>query len=91
MTVTPCPYGCGGFFVANEDQFCPSCRRDRFATEMELKPEGSCWQWWGPADHRMRCRKPLGHDGAHDTMANRVGAALLIATDGKLVAEKESV
>lgn len=86
MTVTPCPYGCGGFFVANETQYCPSCRRDRFATEMELKPVDACWQWWGPPEHRMRCRKPLGHTGEHDTIPNRTGPAALISTSGQLAA-----
>ena len=25
-----------------------------------------CWEWWGPNDHRMRCRLPKGHVGDHD-------------------------
>lgn len=26
-----------------------------------------CWAWWGPSEHRMRCRLPKGHEGGHDT------------------------
>ena len=42
-----------------------------------------CWQWWGPPDHRMRCRLPSGHDGEHDTHEGR--DSMIVATDGKLV------
>lgn len=43
-----------------------------------------CWEWWGPPDHRMRCRLPKGHDGEHDTHERRSTTAI-VSTDGQMV------
>lgn len=44
-----------------------------------------CWEWWGPADHRMRCRLPKGHSGEHHDHEQRSNS-MIISTDGDLVA-----
>src|SRR5712675_2356179 len=44
-----------------------------------------CWQWWGPAHHRMRCRLPKGHDGPHDCHEERDEDCISVSTDGALV------
>ncbi len=31
----------------------------------DVQPPDTCWVWWGPSWHRMRCRKKPGHDRAH--------------------------
>jgi len=38
---------------------CPSCRRH--ISEVQIPEPGMCWAWFGPSDHRMRCRRPVGH------------------------------
>lgn len=43
-----------------------------------------CWQWWGPANHRMRCRLPTGHDGEHDTHEVKSGHAI-VAANGEVI------
>lgn len=67
-TIIPCPQGCGGT-VATDATRCPSCRRELFAREVfDYQP---CGEWFGPPDHRMLCRKSVGHIGrgedAHST------------------------
>ena len=64
MTMAQCPHGCGtclDFEVA----YCPGCRRGM--DEIPIQPPGSCWAWWGPKNHRMRCRRPVRHIGEHST------------------------
>jgi len=34
---------------------------------MEFQWPGACFDWFGPADHRMRCRMPEGHAGEHSS------------------------
>lgn len=43
-----------------------------------------CWQWFGSARHRMRCRLPTGHTGEHFDHEERrpIGSTLIVATDG---------
>jgi len=65
MTIINCPQGCGGTVDTAMHTRCPSCRRD--LNSQQIQPEGSCWLWWGPPDHRMRCRKPANHKGCHST------------------------
>ena len=91
MTVMPCPYGCGGYFVNNEDEYCPSCRRSRLNLDLTFsQPEGSCWEWWGPPDHRMKCRLPKGHSGDHWDHETREGVSLIITDSGKLVGSERA-
>jgi hypothetical protein len=69
MTVISCPQGCGGVVdTAYEDWsnpaflgvgVCLSCRRH--VSEVQVPRPGMCWAWFGPPDHRMRCRRPVGH------------------------------
>lgn len=67
-TLAPCPRGCGGYFWTLRDTACPSCRRPlNGVTIMEYRWPGACFEWFGPLDHRMRCRLPAGHEGEHST------------------------
>lgn len=90
MTVAPCPRGCGGFVDTAKDESCPSCRRPlNGVTVMESKPEGACWQWWGPVTHRMRCRRSAGHqppDAHFDHSDEETGNSVVVDVDGNLVA-----
>ena len=92
MTVTPCPFGCGGIVNTETDDICPSCRRPLAVTSldwvnanMENCRPGYCWAWWGPPNHRMRCRLPSGHTGEHDTHETRRSGSIIVATDGELI------
>ena len=81
-TVTLCPHGCGGS-VSTSDVRCRSCRRDLNRSELPLV--GACWQWFGDPDHRMRCRKAVGHGGAHcehDLCGEMCGAIVCGKDDG---------
>ena len=65
MTIAACPQGCGGVVDTGKDEWCSSCRR--YLNETRIPNPDWCWVWWGPPHHRMRCRLPKGHEGAHDT------------------------
>ena len=65
MTIAACPQGCGGVFELSGDNFCPLCRRHWSA--IQVPPDGTCFKWWGPTVHRMRCWKKANHVGGHDT------------------------
>ena len=97
MTIVVCPHGCGGTINTATDNFCRSCRRGLNETEIIWKGDtvvespvvrklSWCWEWWGPAHHRMRCRLPLGHDGEHDTHESR-GNSMIVTTDGEVIGE----
>jgi hypothetical protein len=47
-----------------------------------------CWKWWGPADHRMRCRLLKGHEGDHDTHEERRSDTVIVATNGQVVSQE---
>jgi hypothetical protein len=51
---------------------------------MTAHKESWCWEWFGPEDHRMRCRLPKGHDGEHYTHERR-SAAAIVSTIGKRI------
>jgi hypothetical protein len=54
---------------------CPSCRRH--VDEVQTPFPGMCWSWFGPQEHRMRCRRPAGH-GPED----RPGTTWMFPVDG---------
>ncbi|KKK99419.1 hypothetical protein LCGC14_2632940 [marine sediment metagenome] len=88
MTITNCPHGCGGTVDTAIDDWCPSCRRDLNQTgaliQMEHSELGWCWEWWGPPNHRMRCRLPKDHDGSHWDREIREDS-IVVATDGEII------
>lgn len=68
MTSKDCPQGCGGTVDEAVQSWCSSCRRG--IHEVRLKPPNTCWEWFGDLDHRMKCRRTLGHADDHDTHAD---------------------
>lgn len=70
-----CPHECGG--TTKSEDYCPSCRRGTFEIEVVVAEDAEChspverkmswcWVWYGPEDHRMRCRLPKEHANDHD-------------------------
>ena len=101
MTVMQCPQGCGGIVNTATDDVCPSCRRGLNEVEVILEPDAVtegrpdapvcrrpewCWEWHGPSHHRMRCRLPIGHSGAHWHKETRPsGEEMVVSTDGIVI------
>lgn len=88
VLVPLCPRGCGGVIKDWAARECPSCRRPLTGeTPMEEKPDGACWEWFGPADHRMRCRRDAGHSDDHfDHPDSEASGPATVATNGDLIA-----
>lgn len=70
MTTIDCPHKCGNtvdtaYCNWDDPRFlgigvCLGCRRH--IDEVQTPLPGMCWIWFGPLDHRMRCRRPAGHE-----------------------------
>lgn len=99
MTIIACPHGCGGVCDTARDSWCPSCRRGLNETEVVVsaaqtiqgpteRKESWCWSWFGPADHRMRCRLPQGHASDHDCKEDRQPGEISVSTTGQLVCDE---
>jgi hypothetical protein len=103
VTIVKCPHGCGGTVNTAIDNYCNSCRRDLAAIEVIIPEDADshdaddptvarkaswCWAWWGPKNHRMRCRLPRGHlpVNQHDTHEQPIEGNMIISTDGELIA-----
>ena len=95
MTIVECPHGCGGTVDTDVGNDCLSCRRGIDEIEVMIAPDEKaespvrrrptwCWEWWGPANHRMRCRLPSGHDGEHWDHESRDGS-MIVAVNGEKI------
>jgi hypothetical protein len=103
MTIVKCPHGCGGTINTGTDNYCSFCRRDLASVEVVIPEDGDthafgidpmtarksswCWEWFGPAYHRMRCRLPKGHSplDKHDTHEEPLEDSIIINTEGDLI------